>query len=370
MIKKKIRFSIVNMSHGGAEKVLLQILHSLPSDKYEITLFLLSYSGVFLNDVPRSVKIKSVYNPNYFPSFLVHYVHKIINRIMMYFPQIINIVFDRSKYDVDIAFLQDMSYLLKHRIAPKQIAWIHTNITKSPVFKHGIKTNLECADKIVCVSNAVKDILHDNFPDLSNKLEVIYNPIDIENVRRLADVDDSICYDSDIPTIIAAGKLTKIKGYDCLIKSFAKVIASGYQYNLKFLGVGEEESNLKNLVNELGLADKVEFLGFKKNLYPYIKKSQLFVLSSLHEGLSMVIIEAMILGIPVVSTNCPVGPAEVLLNGKCGMLVPVGDVNAMADAIIKVMNSDVIRAEYIVNSNSRVHDFNSTKIIKQVENLI
>lgn len=358
------------MGHGGAEKVLLQILNSLPQDKYEITLFLFSRSGVFLDDIPSDVRIKSVYNPRRIPSFLVPFVHKVLFRIMMYFPRIINSLFDGSKYDVDIAFLQDMSYLLKNRIADKQIAWIHTNITKSPVFKHGIRVNFQYADKIVCVSNAVKNVIKEHFPDLSSQLEVIYNPIDIESVKILANIEDDTYHDYSIPTVITAGKLTKIKGYDFLIKAFAKVISSGYKYNLKFLGVGEEENNLKNLVSELGLTERVEFLGFKKNLYPYIKKSQLFVLSSLHEGLSMVIIEAMILDVPVVSTDCPVGPAEVLLNGECGKLVPVGDINAMAEAIINVLNSHDLQLRYISNASKRREDFNHNSIIKKIEDLI
>jgi glycosyltransferase involved in cell wall biosynthesis len=103
------------------------------------------------------------------------------------------------------------------------------------------------------------------------------------------------------------------------------------------LGEGEERSALETLIRNLGISDDVALPGFVDNPYPYLRQSAVFVLSSAWEGLPTVLIEALALGAPIVSTDCPSGPAEILRNGSYGSLVPVGDVEAMSDAIYKAI---------------------------------
>jgi glycosyltransferase involved in cell wall biosynthesis len=111
------------------------------------------------------------------------------------------------------------------------------------------------------------------------------------------------------------------------------------------LGIGPEQAHLDALVRELGLEDDVAMLGFMQNPYAYMAKAAVFVLSSVREGLGNVIIEAMAVGTPVVSTNCESGPAEILADGKYGLLTPVGDTKAMADGILSVLDGNGKRVD-------------------------
>jgi glycosyltransferase involved in cell wall biosynthesis len=140
------------------------------------------------------------------------------------------------------------------------------------------------------------------------------------------------------PIILSIGRLTIAKDYPTLIKAFAKVKRQR-DARLVIIGEGEERKVIEDLVRRLGLEKFVWLPGFLNPPYPYLARASLFVLSSIWEGLPTAIIEALALGIPVVSTDCPGSPREILENGRFGELVPVGNVQALADAILR--NLDV-----------------------------
>jgi glycosyltransferase involved in cell wall biosynthesis len=150
------------------------------------------------------------------------------------------------------------------------------------------------------------------------------------------------------PVILAVGRLEPQKDFPTLIEAFAKV-REARPAKLVILGSGKESSKLKSLVSKLNLDDDVAMPGFVKNPYPYIKQASAYVLSSAWEGLPTVTIEALALGTPVVATDCPSGSAEILDNGKYGTLVGVGDRQAMAKAILKVLsvNSQSVAPDWI-----------------------
>jgi glycosyltransferase involved in cell wall biosynthesis len=136
------------------------------------------------------------------------------------------------------------------------------------------------------------------------------------------------------------GRLEQQKDFPTLIHAFAKV-RQMQTAKLVILGSGREEKKLLSLVNELDLSEDVAMLGFVENPYAYMAKSAIFVLSSAWEGFGNVVAEALAAGAPVVSTNCPSGPAEILDNGKYGELVSVGDSQAMAEAILRVLLGEI-----------------------------
>lgn len=135
------------------------------------------------------------------------------------------------------------------------------------------------------------------------------------------------------PVVIGIGRLTRQKDFPTLIKAFS-LVRGQVTGRLMILGKGEERPELESLVRELGLEEDVEFVGFVENPYKYLMRSSVFVLSSRWEGLPNVLIQALALGIRVISTNCPSGPAEILEDGKWGDLVPVGDHTALAETIL------------------------------------
>jgi glycosyltransferase involved in cell wall biosynthesis len=139
------------------------------------------------------------------------------------------------------------------------------------------------------------------------------------------------------PVILGVGRLEEQKDFPNLIRAFAQV-RKAYTARLVILGYGQDKQMLEDLVCELGLKEDVAFLGAVNNPYAYMSRSSLFVLSSKYEGLPTVLIEAMALGTPIVSTNCPNGSSDILKNGEYGELVNVGDSEALAEAILKALN--------------------------------
>ncbi|MEM8949231.1 MAG: glycosyltransferase [Pseudomonadota bacterium] len=144
--------------------------------------------------------------------------------------------------------------------------------------------------------------------------------------------DDHPWFDDDRPVILAAGRFRRQKDFPMLIRAFAKLRARR-PARLMIIGEGEDRAIMEKLIRELSLRDDVALPGFKPNPFAFMKAADLFVMSSTHEGFGNVLVEALAAGCPVVSTDCPAGPFEILDGGRYGKLVPVGDEDAMANAI-------------------------------------
>ena len=164
------------------------------------------------------------------------------------------------------------------------------------------------------------------------------------------------------PVILGAGRLTEQKDFPTLIRAFA-LVRKKHPARLMILGEGEERSKLETLVQELGLEKEVSLPGFVDNPYKYMKRAAVFVLSSRWEGFPNVLVEAMALGTPVVSTDCPNGPAEILENGKWGELVPVGETQSLASAVLRTLDRvDVVRVK---GAAERADQFRVESIIRE-----
>lgn len=188
----------------------------------------------------------------------------------------------------------------------------------------------------------------DTAKDISNyikiteeKIVVINNPLVSERLYYLSQkpIGDHHFCRLDRPLIISIGRLVTQKNFNFLIESFLIVKKRIPSANLIILGKGPLEYELKNLAIKLNLEDSVHFLGFIENPYNFLKASDVFVLSSLFEGFGNVLVEALSVGVPIVSTDCAGGPREILDNGLYGKLVPLGDKQFMADAIIDTINN-------------------------------
>lgn len=153
--------------------------------------------------------------------------------------------------------------------------------------------------------------------------------------------------DSSAKWIIAAGRLTKVKRYDLLVKAFSKVVAARPDWRLRIYGTGDATGNERNalrvLIEERGLNNHVFLMGNANPLEPEWVKGSIAAVTSSRESFGMTIVEAMRCGVPVVSTNCPHGPREIIEDGVDGRLVPVGDVDAIADALLALINDDDLR---------------------------
>ncbi len=195
------------------------------------------------------------------------------------------------------------------------------------------------AQGIIAVSHGCAEGLASAINLEKNKISTIYNPIISADLFDLAqkEVVHKWIKQKDCPVILGVGRLSYEKNFSLLIKALA-LVKKHRPSKLIILGNGKEFSKLQLLVKEYNLSDDVDFPGFVDNPYAFMAQADLFVLSSFMETLSNVLVEALACGCPVVSTDCPSGPAEILEHGKYGPLVPVNDEKALAEAIISVLN--------------------------------
>lgn len=195
------------------------------------------------------------------------------------------------------------------------------------------------AEAVIAVSQGVADDLSALLGEGRARILVIPNPVVTPELEMLAaeSPDHPWLQAGGPPVILAAGRLVQQKDYPTLIRAFA---ALGVERGLRLLilGEGPDRAALEALIRELGLAGRVELTGFCENPFAYMARARLFVLSSAWEGLPGVLIQAMACGTPVVSTDCPSGPHEILVDGRYGPLVPVGSVEALAEAMARTLD--------------------------------
>lgn len=233
---------------------------------------------------------------------------------------------------------------------------LHYYLNKPDIYSKSIRGYLlrqfvwfySWADHIVAVSQGVENALLVISKGKLKNIKVIYNPIVKEELYTKANASliHSWFQDGEPPVILGVGRLHKQKDFFTLIHAFALV----YKYfpsKLLILGEGSDREQLELLISQLGLDTKISLPGFVDNPYPYMLKAKVFVLSSRWEGFPRALTEALALGTPVISTDCPSGPNEILADGKFGYLVPVGDASALANGILKTLinpiNSDTLK---------------------------
>jgi glycosyltransferase involved in cell wall biosynthesis len=208
-------------------------------------------------------------------------------------------------------------------------------------------------DTIIAVSEGVANSVCEFLGYPRDRISVIYNPADLGALARKAaePAEHQWFVKKKAPIIISAGRLAKEKDFPTLLRAF-RLLTDKAPARLAIIGDGPERATLENLINELGLSGKAELLGFQENPFKYVARADLFALSSVFEGFGMVILEAMALGIPAVSTNCPSGPAE-LLRAHPDRLVPTRDPQALADAMesgLKIGHEENDMTEYSVQN--------------------
>lgn len=194
------------------------------------------------------------------------------------------------------------------------------------------------ADAVVAVSVGVHD---DIAPRLAQgtlrRFSIIPNPVLRSNWRALSEAglagEFEEFHSPGLSVVLAVGRLSPEKNFPLLLRAFAAIAASVPQARLAIIGEGPERARLERLIEELGLVGRARLLGQRDNPFAFMRRSRLFVLTSRFEGFGNVLIEAMACGVPVISTDCPVGPREILCDGRYGTLVPSDDVTALAEAM-------------------------------------
>jgi len=370
-MKIKLLFIYGPLGGGGAERVLIDFLSNLDIEKYEVDLCLLINGGILLPEVPKYVNIIPL-----FPSYTNYY--KLAFRMSKW--GITNVLFQRilakklvKKYDVEISFLEGMPLKLHAfmKTKAKKITWVHCDLFNFHYTNNLFSTGEEVAaynkiDKIVCVSNDAESAFEKRFANCTTDRLVIYNPIDIAKIQKLA--NGSVKNKNDNFTVVAVGRLTMPKKLDRVIRLAARLKSERVNIHFQIIGDGELKDDLKNLTKELNVEDCVVFKGFIKNPYPYIKKADLMLLSSGFEGFGLVICEAMCLGTAVVSTKTA-GPIEIIENNKFGLLCDHDD-EAIFQAVKTMIENQELRKQYQEVGIERAKQYSVGNALTNFDNMI
>lgn len=387
-MKKKIIFHNGSLRMGGIERVLVEVLQNIDLKKFEIELLIedeFKEENIFEKDIPKEIKIiylrpewllqktkwlrerkKNIFYKMFYNLF-IELERQVRNNNL-------NKFLKTTQAEVLVDFDMGLNKVA-HKIKMRKVAWIHASINKWYEEKNKIERlgkRLKNYNEIITICDEMKKETIELYPFLKEKISRIYNPFNFDRINRLANEIEEIkskqkkLYEDDY--FISVMRLTtKQKDFSTLLKAYKKLVESGRKEKLLIFGDGPDKNQIEKIIKELNLEEKAILMGSVKNPYPWIKNAKLFVHSSKYEGLPTVLIEAMILGKVIVSSDCPTGPKEILDSGKCGVLVKVGDVEELVHGIEYGMKN---KNKYLEKLERRVEDFNSKNVIKEYEEII
>lgn len=370
---KKIFLFIPTLSQGGCERAVSELSLRLPERlKLGIILFERKISYPFRGTL---IDLHAPFSSN----MLIH-AFRFFARLFKF-----RQVLAKERPDAVVSFINTANIV--NILMNQKRAILRIDVVLSETIK-GIKGALlfffvrfyfPKARWIVTSSRGVAQDLVSHFSVPKEKIVVIYNSIDVEEVRKKAQepLDKKFEELFSHPVFINVGRLTKWqKGHPYLLSAFALVKKEVPDAKLVILGEGPMQAALEEQARTLGIAEDVHLLGWQQNPFPFLMRSRIFVLSSLLEGFSYVVLEALACGLPVVSTDCKSGPREILAPGtdytvqtknleiaQYGALVPAANERMLAEAMVRVYKDKNLQELFRKRSLDRAKDFNSSAIL-------
>ncbi len=379
--KRKILFLISRFLDGGIDTVLTEYLnHLVHIDHYEVTLAIGMGMGeleVFKDRIPSAIKIVYLVPDGSLTKYPRQRAYHKLPLPKKLFDEIVlnpirrHMIRQRlhqlaRQYDVVIDF-DCCFYTYMKSVQTRKVAWFHFSFEQSMQQNSRrmkrIAAQLQYYDNVVTISKAMCEEGRRLFPWLSDKLVVIYNAKERQKILQEA-ANTPADTRLDQPFLLAVERLeesqkdilTLLKAYKLLRETY------GHTEKLYLIGKGNSEELLRQQAIQLGIGDEVVFLGFIPNPYPWIKACRLMVHSAKFEGLPTVLIEGLMLDKIIVASDCPTGPREILNDGQAGVLVPVGDAAAFAEAMHKALTDDVLQQQLAegIRTQQYVFSFEAT----------
>lgn len=319
-MKKKILFCIFDLNGGGAEKVLVNLLRELNPNKYDLTLFAIFGVGPHLKDLPNYVRVKCVFHRQF---------RGFTTLMKLFSPKALHRLFIKENYDIEVAYLETSPTRIISG-APrsvKKVCWVHLEEETKQAFVPSYRSYREFSicynryDHIAFVSRKALELFKRNHPEITVPKSVIHN-VNLNKeilLKATETIPETLSQGINICTV---GRLCRQKGYIRLLEIISRLNTDGLKnhFHLYILGKGEEYEMLSSYMNKHALSN-VTLFGFQANPYKYVSKMDLFVCSSYKEGYSTAVTEAIILKVPVITTDVS-GMDEILCDGKYGWIVP------------------------------------------------
>lgn len=376
-MKRKVLFLIESLAGGGAEKVLTTLVQHIDKKIFDVTVCAISGGGQYETDIIQAVNYKAILreplNGNVLSKILYVFKHHLVYKWLPH--SWVYRLFIPQGSAVEIAYVEGfstklLSYSTNHKA--RKYAWVHTDLENNhwttSIFKTlaaEVKTYNKY-NKICCVSNTVRQGFQNTFKNVTVPVTTIYNPITAQNIITMASEKFESFKRST--RLVTVGRLVHQKGYDRLIRVANRLVKEGFDLELWILGTGSQEEELKQYIQENNLESYVKLLGFHSNPYKYIVQGDLFVCSSRSEGYSTAVTEALILGLPVITTDCS-GMAELLKDGECGIITK-NEEDALYDGIKKLLADPTLLEHYRQKSIERGKDFTIESLMEPIEKLL
>lgn len=338
---KKVSFFLPSLNGGGAERVTVNLINNLVELNVDVHLVLIKKQGVFLQDVSEKVKIIDLSSKraafSIFP--LVNYLNNENPDYLISSLNYLNVIALLAK---KFSKVKTKFYITEHSTISQRLKNLKGTGKLVPMLMRNLYNG---ADRIICVSKGIQDDLISTLKLNNPNICVIYNPIDFKKIEQLkTERIEHPFFCDEIPVIIGVGRLIPEKNFELLINAFLEV--RKYRIcKLIILGSGPLEEKLKDIIQNCDYPNEIALVGFQKNPYAWMNQSEIFVLSSLTEGLPTVLIEAMSVGCKVISTDCPSGPKEIILSSQTGVLVPNNNLKILVNEILNALDSKEIETK-------------------------
>lgn len=392
---KDILFVIHALGGGGAERVLINIVKALDKTKYNVTLLSIVDSGIYRSQIPDDVNYKTIFK---LPSLrkgnndsenrassgsllaragkIKRFAASFYTLFWRFFPvDLLYRIFIKENYDLEIAFLEGPSTKLvaaSPDTGSKKIAWIHVDLSqegKSHRFYKSLsdeKRAYSKFDSIISVSLGVQSsFLRDN-PEFGARCRVIHNPIDVDEILRDSREDCAIDFirPSECPVFLSVGRVCAQKSFHRIVKAAESLKLKGYKAQFLILGEGPDSESLRDDIRKKGLESYVSLMGYQANPYPFFRKVDAFLCTSVAEGFSTTATEAAVLGLPIFTTDCA-GMAELAEIYEAVTICPNS-----TEAVVEMINKAVSNQEYLINTDCPSDYFNLRNRMDAIEELI
>ena len=339
---RRIGIFVEHLGSGGAEKVAVVLANGLADKGFAVDILMWHGGGTNLRDLsPQVTRIDFSAGR---PANVLWVIRSLMQYLRRQKPAVVFVHLEKPSLLAIIGGLL-VGY---RRIVP----CIHIDLIAYANTHHSILNRLRrwllnsmvallyrLTPWVIVVSEGAGQTARRLLSPFGPPVQVVHNGMDLSALSSKAQqpIEEAWLRTKTVPVIVACGQLTQQKAQDTLLRAFA-LLRQTTPARLVILGEGEERDALLSLAQELGVAEDVSLRGVVDNPIAWFAKSDLFVLSSRCEGQSLVLIEALVAGVPIVSTDCPSGPREVLENGRFGALVPVDNVAALSEAMSRVLN--------------------------------